>query len=310
MRKAIVSVVVVMFLALAAGAAVEDEDRDQLPSEVREAHEQLREALETLREYYKSNWEEPLLDLDAHRVVVKRELGDLKRPRLGVVVTGSEDPAGARILAVTPGGPADEAGLRAGDVIVTVNGREIGSDSPSHALVEVVRELGDGATANVEFARDDSEQVAVVTVREMEVDNEELEKLVQMDIESGELEGLAEPRELRMRILEGLPEHGEWFVPRGWWKLELVSLDRELGEYFGTESGVLVVRGSDDQALPLRGGDVILSIDGRPVKGPTHATRILRSYEPGEKLSIEVMRKGSRQTLEATVPDRKEHSED
>jgi len=41
------------------------------------------------------------------------------------------------------------------------------------------------------------------------------------------------------------------------------------------------------------------------VKSPTHAMRILRSYEPAERLSIEIMRHGRRETVEGSAPERR-----
>ena len=49
---------------------------------------------------------------------------------------------------------------------------------------------------------------------------------------------------------------------------------------------------------------MILSIDGREPTSPAHALRIVRSYEPGETMSIEIMRDKRRQTLSVTVPER------
>src|SRR2546426_3153204 len=62
-----------------------------------------------------------------------------------------------------------------------------------------------------------------------------------------------------------------------WGDLELVSLNADLGEYFGTKEGVLVVKAPADSSLPLKGGDVITSIGGGEAAEPTPATRILRT---------------------------------
>jgi putative serine protease PepD len=52
------------------------------------------------------------------------------RGRIGVVVktdaNTNDDKVGARIEAVTPGGPADDAGLKAGDIITRFNGTALG----------------------------------------------------------------------------------------------------------------------------------------------------------------------------------------
>jgi S1-C subfamily serine protease len=104
-------------------------------------------------------------------------------------------------------------------------------------------------------------------------------------------EGLAIPG------LEGLlgPE-------RGLRALELVTLTPKLGQYFGTDRGLLVVRAADAPGLPLEEGDVLQTIDGRTPDNPSHAFRILRSYQPGEKVKLGVLRQRKALTLEATLP--------
>jgi hypothetical protein len=48
--------------------------------------------------------------------------------------------------------------------------------------------------------------------------------------------------------------------------LDLVDLNPDLGEYFGSKTGVLVVKAPSDSTIPLKAGDVILKIDGREPK--------------------------------------------
>src|SRR5881628_706626 len=50
--------------------------------------------------------------------------------------------------------------------------------------------------------------------------------------------------------------------------------------------------------------DVITSIGGRKPANPSHAMRILRSYETGETVSIEILRKQKRMSLTWKVPAR------
>jgi putative serine protease PepD len=51
--------------------------------------------------------------------------GRVRRAYLGVSTSGSQSGSGALVGAVVPGGPADDAGLQAGDVITRVGGAEI-----------------------------------------------------------------------------------------------------------------------------------------------------------------------------------------
>ncbi len=84
--------------------------------------------------------------------------------------------------------------------------------------------------------------------------------------------------------------------------LQLVSVNPALGEYFGTDGGVLVVSVPEDSELNLEAGDVILAIDGRDVSSPSHAMRILRSYEPEEEISFRIMREKKERTVKGGVP--------
>jgi len=66
---------------------------------------------------------------------------------------------------------------------------------------------------------------------------------------------------------------------------------------------VLVVRAGNNDAFKLQDGDVILKIDGREPSSASHATRILRSYQRGEKLQMTILRDRRTQTLSVTLPE-------
>jgi hypothetical protein len=88
-----------------------------------------------------------------------------------------------------------------------------------------------------------------------------------------------------------------------WSDMQLVTLTPALGAYFGTEKGLLVVRGPGVDSLKLQDGDVILDIGGREPSSPEHAMRILASFQAGETLKISIMRKQRRETLEFKLPE-------
>jgi S1-C subfamily serine protease len=83
--------------------------------------------------------------------------------------------------------------------------------------------------------------------------------------------------------------------------LDLRKLNAELGEYFSTDHGVLVLDADQDSTLGLRAGDVILAIGDREVEDVSDVLRILRSYEEEESVSFTVMRQGREQRVEGTV---------
>lgn len=84
--------------------------------------------------------------------------------------------------------------------------------------------------------------------------------------------------------------------------MTLASLTERLGSYFGAQSGVLVVRAGADAPFGLQDGDVLLSIDGRVPTESQHAARILRSYQPGEPVKLQVQRDRQVINLDTRAP--------
>ncbi len=65
----------------------------------------------------------------------------------------------------------------------------------------------------------------------------------------------------------------------------------------------MVIRAPASNAFQLQEGDVIQSIDGREPSSVNHCMRILGSYQPGEKLVLNIMRDKKRMSLEIEIPD-------
>ncbi|HUG73764.1 MAG TPA: PDZ domain-containing protein [Steroidobacteraceae bacterium] len=84
--------------------------------------------------------------------------------------------------------------------------------------------------------------------------------------------------------------------------LELAPVSDRLGDYFGVTAGVLVVRTGPGSPYTLQDGDIILSIDGRAPADAQHAARILRSYQPGERVKLRVQRDRRAIDLDTTAP--------
>ena len=229
------------------------------------------------------------------------------RGRIGVVVKtdadAADDKVGARIEAVTPGGPADKAGLKAGDIITRFNGTALGgatteedqASGPGMKLIELARALDPGDTVQVDYRRGSENRKASIVAEDVSWNGS-------IHVDGGELHEMGEMPHVFEKL--ELPGRGFAFAfGDAWGGIELVSLNPDLGEYFGAREGILVVRASEDSTLPLKGGDVIVAIGGRKPTSPMHAMRILRSYDEGETVSIEVLRKQKRSTLTWKVPD-------
>lgn len=247
-----------------------------------------------------------------------------RRARLGITVATQAQPndtAGATVHAVTPGGPAFKVGIQSGDIITRLDGTSLTSGPqpegasaeasiPGLRLVELASKLAPDVTVAIEYKRGDQRRtVSLVTGNE---------PLAMGGILDGERRLFFDPEVMREFTMERrpgrvsvqaepLPRAGGvmTFSALGrFTDLELAPINPELGAYFGTTEGVLVIRAGERSNLGLKGGDVLLTIDGRKVNNPGTAMRILRSYEAGDTLRLEVMRSRQRQTLSASISER------
>ena len=82
---------------------------------------------------------------------------------------------------------------------------------------------------------------------------------------------------------------------------ELRELNAALGEYFGAESGILVIDVDEDNPLGLMPGDVILAVGDREVGNLERIRRVLASYDEDETVTVRIMRKGNEETLRGTL---------
>src|SRR2546421_1195258 len=229
-----------------------------------------------------------------------------KYGRIGVVVRtdadAETDKVGAKIEGVSPGGPAEKAGLKVGDIITKFAGTALGGlkaedddeSGPGRKLVALARKLEPGDTVQLEFRRGSDSKKATLVAQDLSGD---------FRVELG-APGMIMPRMPGVPGMPDMPDMHFEFFESPWGNLELVSLNPDLGEYFGSKEGVLVVKAPADSSLSLKGGDVILSIGGRKPTSPSHAMRILRSYEKGETVSIDILRKQKRMTVAWKVPAR------
>lgn len=218
------------------------------------------------------------------------------RPRIGVTIAmGASDDnrTGARIESVTPDGPAAKVGLQKGDIITKFGETSLGGDEdnePGRKLVELARELEPGDTVKVEYRRGGDRRTATIVAEDLGTTAFGM-SMPTLRSEFRQLMPTVDELRNRVTMYMGSPT------------LNLTTLNPGLGEYFGATEGVLVLEAPADTTMPLRAGDVIVSIDGRNPESESHARRILGSYAPGEAVTFEVMRQRQRQTLEWTVPE-------
>lgn len=220
------------------------------------------------------------------------------RVLVGVQLDDSSGHTGARVREVSPGGAAEQAGVRAGDLIVAVNGTNVSGHEPPKRVVELLHDVKPGDKVDLKVLRDGKTRDFTVTARP-----------------DGDAFFFARqwPKWPSVPPVPGMPPlprvkafaqwgGGPMIIAGPMADMELARLTPGLGRYFGTDTGVLVVRAPADGTLGLQDGDVILSIGGRKPIDSSHVIRILSSYDPGEKVTLEVQRLHRKVSVVATVP--------
>ncbi len=75
--------------------------------------------------------------------------------------------------------------------------------------------------------------------------------------------------------------------------VEFIDVNPELGEYFGTDSGALVIEVDDESTLGLMAGDVVIAVGDREADSVGRVLRLIRTYERDEPIRFRVIRQGS-----------------
>jgi C-terminal processing protease CtpA/Prc len=311
----------------AVDAAAVKADAEQSRRELDQMREQMRELSKKM-----AQMSAKLGDVGP-RAYAYRYLGDPDRGLIGVVL--SKDEHGTRITAVTPGGPADQAGIKNGDMLVSVRGADLQTPAGDSAknLSEALRNLKAGQEVTLSLLRDDkkievkvkaerrepydanyaingslafkvpdTEQVRVQVEQALEEANLNKQQVEQLREQSREIARQAtdqarmvsdQARQALKRVNFSMP----------WWGLNLASLNSDLGSYFGTDHGVLVLSADVDASKTLKSGDVLLAINGKKVERPEDALRQLRENNAGNEVKVEVLRQHKTQTLSMKAPE-------
>ena len=197
-----------------------------------------------------------------------QEKGHVTRGLLGVIIQdltpelakslGLKESKGALVSQVTPGGPADKAGIKEGDVIVNFDGRRV---DDSHDLPRLVASTAVGKTATIRVLRDGKEIALQAKIVEMEE-----EKLAE-----GKSVG---PQSLGITVQNLTPQIAQ--------KLGLKKAE-----------GIVITAvepGSPAEEASLRIGDVILSVNQKPVKDVVDFEGMIEKAKKGDTVLLLVQK--------------------
>jgi serine protease Do len=203
----------------------------------------------------------------------------VSRGSIGVQFNAIPNPAVARVYGVssgvtiadiTPNGPAEKAGLKVGDTITTVNGKEVKSGDE---LVSEISGLKPGTTAKIGYVRNSKSETANVTIADRS-------KLFATRL--GEEEGGEEPAQ---------PQESKFGVT-------VRNLTPDMAEQLRLPNtkGVLVQEVKPDgfgDTIGLGRGDVILEINKQPVNNEDDFRRVQSQLKTGQDVVFLVRPRGS-----------------
>ncbi len=188
---------------------------------------------------------------------------------------------GAYVTGVEDGSPADDAGIRKGDVIVAFHGKTI---TDGDDLIEAVRHTKPGTEVSITVMRGNERKTLTATI-----------------------ERRREPRVFSFRM-PPLPRIERFGFSRSavLYGLTVESLNKQLGEYFGAPNGrgVLVKsvkRESEADKAGFKAGDVIVAVGKYSIADVEDLMDAFDRFEDGEKAEVEILRNGATQKLTLTI---------
>ncbi len=186
--------------------------------------------------------------------------------------------------------PADDAGLRSGDVIFEFDGNKI---MDSDDLTRTLRKYEPGDEVELNILRNGKEKTYAVELGKQPSYREAFSYFEDF------------------KNLYGLPGLGSksiWIGDDGggFLGVSTIELSEQLADYFGVRHGVLVSEVEEDtpaEESGIKAGDVIVSVDRESVDSPSELREIIRDFEEGDEVNITVIRKEQEQTFTATLDE-------
>ncbi len=222
-------------------------------------------------------------------------------PRLGFMANVKDN--GWQVLSVASDSGAAEAGMKAGDVIVSIDGQATGANGLGlNEFIEAPKAAGQ--VSRVEVLRNGQPLSLQVEARVLDSPD----AVMQMDhafkwvtefdgdFNGQDLDVMIDAMDLDNIHVVTTGDADAYFFSGGQLKQWLgdkhhfSTINDGLGKYFGTDHGVLVLEVDKTNVLGLQDGDVILSVNGESTAAPKDVVRALKALSEGDAVSIEIVR--------------------
>jgi serine protease Do len=210
--------------------------------------------------------------------------GKMTRGSIGIQFTPSDTTQAAALLKangathgvfvqrVEPGGPSDKAGLKGGDIIVSLNGKPVDN---GNALVETVTNTPIGSSLNVGVMRNGKTENYTVTVGD-------LSQIFPDQFGNGSEK-----------------EQGEQAQTAATFGMEIRNLTPQQRETLGIkEQGGIQVNSVEPDSfaedIGLHQGDIILSLNQHPINSTDDLQRLKSTLKPGDAVALHILTRQGR----------------
>lgn len=181
-------------------------------------------------------------------------------------------------------GPAERAGLKSGDIVTRLDDTPVASAS---ALRDYISNLKPGDKVRITYVRDGTQSVATVTL------------------------GKTPDEPVWTKVFGPKVFTRRYEIRGGYLGVQSHTLTESLAKFFGVKSGVLVEEVSDGSPAEKAGiqvGDIIVSVDGEGVESSSDLREIVSSREPGDEVTVKLVRQGKEVSVRAKLEERRIHS--
>jgi serine protease Do len=223
----------------------------------------------------------PIAQLLSSAEKIIRKGGDIQVGWLGVFIVNSPIAgSGVKVEEVGPDSPAQKAGLSANDVITGYNGQLV---KDSLQFIQLVESTPIKSRVKLDVLRSGKSATVAAVIESFK------------------------PQQMPRKLTFNLPEPPGPRLPRPVVGLDTIMLNPYLANELkiSREEGLLVVGVGEQSPAALAGvlvGDIVISIDEKPIKDAESFSAYLQTLNWGAQMTLRVLRKGSEHTFSIQLP--------